>query len=166
MSIWEGPVTSWTAKALAIDDKGLFHGVCQFSADDNRTGRHDFLGWKLKMFVGKFVHGKPEGYFVLQTWKNNVITATFREGVLHGPAYALGRSSILDIEVIIYCFYCIRRKTREITDYRNEASYLVWVTEFTWQRISWDSFEMDKFRERSGSECLAGDIYMELPILR
>ena len=75
------------------------HGFCIFNLPIkyfNATGKHHFLNWSLKSITGNFVHGKIEGIGKLLTWQGQTIWATFKDGILHGPAYQYGIVPILD----------------------------------------------------------------------
>ena len=106
MSHWQGPILKWVPEMFSMDKDGLIHGVCNFDltrADDmNKTGSPDFIDWKIKFFSGRFVHGKLQGLVVMMTWDGAIIFSTFKDGELHGPAFALGRIPIYDIGVSFY----------------------------------------------------------------
>ena len=75
------------------------HGFCIFYLPIkyfNATGKHHFLNWSLKSITGNFEHGKIEGIGKLLTWQGQTIWATFKDGILHGPAYQYGIVPILD----------------------------------------------------------------------
>ena len=53
------------------------------------------LQWTPYYIKGKFVHGNLEGPVRIVTTNNNIIFATFKTGVMHGPVFAYGLSLIL-----------------------------------------------------------------------
>ncbi len=109
MSVWNGPVTTWRTNKIVLDPQGRLHGICDFESEDeffNQTGRHELLNWAPRYISGRFVHGRLEGMVTIHTWMSNLILATFKEGVMHGPVYSYGLSSVLDIEArgFIYAY--------------------------------------------------------------
>ena len=102
MSIWNGPEHYWNVGHLSIDEKQQPHGHCVFNLPKehlNDTGKHEFLNWSIKSISGKFNHGKLNGIANLITWQGQKIWATFKEGILHGPAFQYGVTAILDMPV-------------------------------------------------------------------
>ena len=53
------------------------------------------LQWTPFYIKGKFVHGNLEGPVRIVTTNNNIIFATFKNGVMHGPVVSYGLSLIL-----------------------------------------------------------------------
>ena len=107
ISHWNGDVLPWQAHVFSLDLQGQLHGSCTFVLPVehyNSTGTHAFLNWSIKLFSGNFIHGKLNGIVILVTWNSAIIHATFKDGELHGPAFAYGRIPVLDIEVLIFCF--------------------------------------------------------------
>ena len=106
MSHWQGPILKWVPESFSMDTDGLIHGVCNFdltrAEDMNKTGSPDFIDWRIKFFSGRFVHGKLQGMVLMMTWDGAIIFSTFKDGELHGPAFALGRIPIYDIGVSFY----------------------------------------------------------------
>ena len=108
ISHFGGKTANWIGKQVSFDTDGQLHGFCSFElvhAFYNKTGTHDFLDWSLKYFGGKFVHGKLQGLVLLKTWRGVFIYATFKDGELHGPAYALGQKFIYNEEVNMCNYY-------------------------------------------------------------
>ena len=102
ISHFGGPKLPWFGKQISFDTAGQLHGFCSFQLVQsfyNNTGTHNFLDWSLKYFGGRFVHGKLQGLVLLKTWRGVFIYAYFKDGELHGPAYALGQKFIYDYEV-------------------------------------------------------------------
>ena len=102
ISIWNGPIHDWQADVITIDTKGQPHGGCNFQLNPefyNQTGKHEVLHWSPKAFIGKFHHGKLDGVVFILTWKGEYIYASFKEGVMHGPAYSAGLVNLYSMEV-------------------------------------------------------------------
>ena len=98
MSIWNGPIHAWNADYITIDENMNIHGpaVLNLPTDHfNDTGRHKFLNWSLKSISGTFNHGVINGIVCLITWQGQTIWATFKDGILHGPAFQYGVVPIL-----------------------------------------------------------------------
>ena len=107
ISHWNGDVLPWQAHVFSLDPQGLLHGTCTFVLPVehyNSTGVHEFLDWSIKMFSGNFIHGKLNGVVLLVTWNAADIFATFKDGELHGPAFAFGRIPVFDIGVLKFDF--------------------------------------------------------------
>ena len=103
ISHWGGNIIPWEFMG-SLDYKGLFHGTCTFVLPvdyHNSTGTHNFLDWSIKLFSGTFDHGKLNGVGLIVTWDGANIFATFKDGELHGPAFAFGRIPVFDIAVRI-----------------------------------------------------------------
>jgi len=101
MSLWNGPIHNWLIECKEIDENMMFepHGQCSFNLPIqhfNDTGRHDFLDWSLKSIIGRFFNGKIDGEAKLITWQGQIIWVTFKDGILHGPAYQTGLVLTLD----------------------------------------------------------------------
>ena len=104
ISHFGGKVVPWFGKQVSFDNDGQLHGFCSFElvrAYFNTTGQHNFLDWSPKYFTGEFVHGKLQGLVYLKTWRGVSIYASFKDGELHGPAFALGQKFIYNHEVKI-----------------------------------------------------------------
>lgn len=104
MSIWNGPVQSWTADFSSRDENGALHGYCGFSIGDrffNKTGYYGQLKWSIESFSGRFIHGQLDGVVLMNTWFGGKIFATFKNGVMHGPVASYGQFPLLDIEVVM-----------------------------------------------------------------
>ena len=110
ISIWNGPIHDWQADTITIDTKGQLHGACVFQLNPefyNQTGEHEVLHWSPKVFFGKFHHGSLDGVVLIVTWKGEFIYASFKDGVMHGPAYSAGVVNIYSMEVS-YVFVLVR----------------------------------------------------------
>ena len=106
MSIWNGPIHTWNADYLTIDENMKIHGsaVLNLPTDHfNDTGRHEFLNWSLKSISGTFNHGIINGIACLITWQGQKIWATFKDGILHGPAFQYGVVPILMDVSKLFC---------------------------------------------------------------
>ena len=102
ISIWNGPIHDWQADVITIDTKGQPHGACAFQLNPefyNQTGEQEVLHWSPRVFVGTFHHGLLDGVVFILTWKGEFIYATFKEGVMHGPAYSMGLVNLYSMEV-------------------------------------------------------------------
>ena len=102
ISHFGGNSVPWLGKQVSFDTNGQLHGFCSFElvrSFYNTTGKHDFLDWSPKYFTGEFVHGKLQGLVYLKTWRGVSIYASFKDGELHGPAFALGQKFIYNHEV-------------------------------------------------------------------
>jgi len=98
MSIWNGPIHTWNADYITIDENMKLHGpaILNLPIDHfNDTGRHEFLNWSLKSISGTFNHGILNGIACLIAWQGQKIWATFKDGILHGPAFQYGVVPIL-----------------------------------------------------------------------
>jgi hypothetical protein len=103
-TVWGGQLpTTWTILYLSLDLNAQLHGLCGFQIVNehiNLTGHHDLLQWSPKNIVGRFIHGKLHGVAAMVTWRGNYLFPTFKDGVIHGPVYGYGQTSILNMEVI------------------------------------------------------------------
>ena len=105
MSIWNGPITSWYAEELTIDENLQPHGLCNFILPNfgvehmNKTGNHDFLKWSITAISGRFHHGLLNGIVGLITWQRQFVFVTFKNGIIHGPSIAYGIVPIINPKV-------------------------------------------------------------------
>ncbi len=87
----------------SMDHLGRPQGVCSFLVQEETyhlIPRHPMLKWEPALINGWFEGGKLQGPVRFGTVANNVVWATFKDGILHGPAYGWGITPILDAEVI------------------------------------------------------------------
>ena len=108
MSIWNGPIQSWSIHQLSVDEDLKPHGECNFNLDPqfyNDTGFHNFLNWSPKMISGRFIHGVLQGTLTMYTWRGQLGYFTVKNGILHGPGVMYGIVPILDAEVMHEQFF-------------------------------------------------------------
>lgn len=107
MSVWNGPICTWTADSLGLDDNLMLNGYATLTIETqylNRSGSHDFLNWGASQIAGTFVNGKLEGTTAIITWKGQILMAQFKNGIMHGPAFLSGQVPILDMEARGFSF--------------------------------------------------------------
>ena len=99
-------IRSWNIEFLSIDENLQPHGPCKFfligtwqERHEYESGKHNFLNWSIKEIYGQFNHGKLNGIAKLVTWQSQIIFATFKDGILHGPAIVHGTTPIIDQNV-------------------------------------------------------------------
>ena len=114
---WKGKLVPWETKMISFDLNSNLHGVCAFELPEdklNTTGRHDFLNWSLTYFSGYFNHGRLQGLVLMKTLKGSTVYAMFKDGELHGPAYAAGSIPIYDYEVGTHQGYTLNFKSKSL----------------------------------------------------
>jgi hypothetical protein len=169
LTLFNGLPATFMLEYGGFDIQLQLHGVCHLIINiehEKHPGAHPLLNWKPVHIQGRFIHGQPEGTFYFGSMNNNIIWATFKQGVLHGPIFAWGVNPILDMEVkkISKIFFKIFSKkilnSKEVS-YQRIEHYLV-NPEAT---LLVDS-EMVKHMEDFGLECKAMDTSMELSMIK
>ena len=98
LTIFNGQPESFKMIEGSIDQNFQLHGTCYLGISKAKVefvGTHPMLLWTPVNIKGKFVHGVLEGPVRIVTNNNNIIFATFKKGVMHGPVFAYGLSLIL-----------------------------------------------------------------------
>jgi hypothetical protein len=103
LTLFNGLPATFRLQYGGFDNQLQLHGVCHLLISNEHSkhpGAHPLLNWKPVMLQGRFNHGQPEGTFYFETINKNLIWATFKQGVLHGPIFGWGVNPILDMELV------------------------------------------------------------------
>ena len=98
LTIFNGKPAKFRMHEGGIDKNLSLHGTCHLVTSKNQAklvGTHPMLDWTPFEIKGKFIHGNLEGNVRIVTTEQNVIFATFKRGVMHGPVFVYGLSFLL-----------------------------------------------------------------------
>lgn len=95
LTIFNGKPAKFRMLVGGIDKNLNLHGTCHLATSKNQAklvGTHPMLDWTPFEIKGKFIHGNLEGHVRIVTTNHNVIFATFKNGIMHGPVFVYGLS--------------------------------------------------------------------------
>ena len=95
LTIFNGKPAKFVMHKGGIHKNLNLHGTCHLVTSKTQAklvGTHPMLNWTPFEIKGKFIHGNLEGRVRILTTNNNVIFASFKNGVMHGPVFAYGLS--------------------------------------------------------------------------
>ena len=98
LTLFNGQPSGFRMLEGSVDQNLKLHGHCilvSLETEAGLVGTHPMLHWTPIEISGKFFHGIIEGLVRITTTNNNIIFATFRDGVMHGPVFSYGISLIL-----------------------------------------------------------------------
>ena len=98
LTLFNGQPSGFRMLEGSVDQNLKLHGNCilvSLDIESGLVGTHPMLHWTPIEISGKFFHGIIEGLVRITTTNNNIIFATFKDGVMHGPVFSYGLSIIL-----------------------------------------------------------------------
>ena len=91
---------------VRFDKKGRPHGFNDFQVIDSHkhlVPKANTMGWVPHRIIGFYNHGKLNGIISIATDRSNIIWATVRNGILHGPTITIGINFIMEEVSKIEC---------------------------------------------------------------
>ena len=98
LTLFNGQPSGFRMLEGSVDQNLKLHGSCilvSLEMKSGLVGTHPMLHWTPLEISGIFINGILEGPVRITTTNNNIIFATFRNGVMHGPVFSYGLSLIL-----------------------------------------------------------------------
>ena len=98
LTLFNGQPSGFRMLEGSVDQNLKLRGSCilvSLEIESGLVGTHPMLHWTPLEISGIFINGILKGHVRITTTNNNIIFATFRNGVMHGPVFSYGLSIIL-----------------------------------------------------------------------